>query len=67
MTITKILKANERKIDQWLKILRSRIDLFGFLKAVMAVSNPFMGDVEIIIQMKLAYGPLDAGYTKSHI
>ena len=54
-------------IDQWLKILRSGIDLFGFLKAVMAVSNPFMGDVEIIIQMKLAYGPLDAGYTKSHI
>ncbi len=36
------LKVNECKIDQWLKILWSRIELFGFLKAVMAVSNPFM-------------------------
>ncbi len=35
------LKANECMAHQWLKILRSRIDLFGFLNAVMAVSDPF--------------------------
>ncbi len=40
---------------------QSRIELFGVLNAVMAVSNPF------VIVQKLAYGPLHAGYAKIDI
>ena len=36
------LKANECKNHQRLKMFRSRIDLFGILNAVMAISNPFV-------------------------
>ncbi len=35
--------ANECKIHQWLEIFRSRIDLFGFWNAVLAVTNLYAG------------------------
>ncbi len=49
LIIHKLLKAYEGKAHQWLKIFRSRIDVFDFLHAAMAVSNPF-------VKLDSAYG-----------
>ncbi len=64
-----VLKANECKIHQWLKMVQSRLDLFGFLKAVMGVNSRFL-------KLHSAYrknnyadeaSTWTPSYTKSHI
>ena len=43
-----LLKTNECKNDQWLKMSQSRIDVFGLLKAVSNPFSPPASAVEVI-------------------